>query len=150
MIAQPPATDPLPHLFERLRADRRQETGKNRSVAVYRLPGSETKSQKGKLNLRVAPSSPTVSAASNSGLFRMQFQPTSYESLFQFSFQSLSPFPRSTMTDNVICVSLEKYIGLIATHPAIKSIMQKQVGQQRTDHPSLRRAYQSFFKATVN
>jgi hypothetical protein len=53
------------------------------------------------------------------------------------------------MHDGIIGEPLKRIVRILHRHPPIKSIVQKQIRQQRADHTALRRAFLSRDQPTV-
>ena len=85
--------------------------------------------QKVEFARRVVIFSLAVSAVGNLGLVRMQFQLARVHSLLQ----RLPEFERlrlaRTMADHIISVALERHAGIVLAHPAVKCIVQEEIGQ---------------------
>ena len=80
-----------------------------------------------------------VLAIDDLGLLRVELQPTRREAFLQCGFQLLGLLLRPTVADPIIRISLERYAGKVPPHPGIERVVQKQVGQQRTDDTAIRR-----------
>src|SRR5580698_710025 len=68
----------------------------------------------------------------------MQHQPTRREPRLQRGTQGFGLAPRPTVTDRVIRIALKGYLRMLTRHPRVERVVQEQVGQDRTDHASLR------------
>jgi hypothetical protein len=44
-----------------------------------------------------------------------------------------------TVTNRIICITLEQYVRKIPVHPQVERIVQKEVGQEGADDPTLQR-----------
>jgi hypothetical protein len=67
----------------------------------------------------------------------MQFQPTLVEAPLNDSLDPPGLLLASAMHQNVIGVTFKRYPVVVTPHPFIKCVVQKQVGQKRTDHKTL-------------
>src|SRR5665648_145869 len=107
---------------------------------ILRPPGTKRESQKIKLLGGVMASSIIILAIDQLGLSRMKLQ----LALSQPSGNRLPQCPSFrfclAVDHHIIGISHKRILWISPPHPFIKSIVQEQVGEQRADHPALRRA----------
>src|SRR5215471_10262625 len=135
---QSPAPHLLAHLGHRLRAHRRREVDEELAPSILRPPRAKRVAQEIKPFLGIPAWSVIILAVDDARLRRMHFQPTlsktTSDALQNLLRLRLCPAVR----DNIICVSLEGYARMDPAHPVVECEMQKDIGQQRTDHSALR------------
>src|SRR5262249_44046327 len=95
-------------------------------------------------------SSPIVVLAVNDpGLRRMKLQTALLEPIAD-RFEHLPRMPlAAAMDDRIVSIALELDRRKIPAHPVIERVVQEQVGEQRTDDTTLRRALRSLFLGAV-
>src|SRR5215813_12582423 len=72
-------------------------------------------------------------------LFRMQRQSAFSKPRRKSSPQCCGLVFITTVTDRIIGIALEQYVREVPAHPQIERIVQKEIGQEVTDDPALRR-----------
>jgi hypothetical protein len=55
----------------------------------------------------------------------------------------------SAMDDGIVRIPLELDARKLPLHPAIERVVQKEIGEQRTDHAPLRRAARPLFQGAI-
>jgi hypothetical protein len=102
-----------------------------------------------KRDVLAIPSSIVVLAVNDPGLHRVKLQTALLEPIAD-RFEHLLRVPLApAMDDRVVGIALELDRWKIPAHPDIERVVQEQVGEQRTDDPTLRRALRSLLVGTV-
>jgi len=106
----------------------------------FDLRGPKRVAQKIEFLVRIRPSPIIILAIDHLRLLRMKFQPPLLQAR-GYGRPNLLRFPLClAMHDGIVGVPLKRHLRILLRHPPIKSIVQKQIGQQRADDPALRRA----------
>src|SRR5271165_1034418 len=97
-----------------------------------------TVAEKVELDMLVPPRPVTVLAVDDSGLLRMKLQ-SAFGKATPDGVQHRSCFLLApAVNDCIVRVTLEPDARILPLHPEVERVVQEQVGQQRTDAPSLR------------
>src|SRR5271157_6053847 len=97
-----------------------------------------TVAEKVELDVLVLPPPVVILAVDNSGLLRMKLQ-SAFGKATPDGFQHRSCFLLApAVDDGVVRVTLDPDARILSLHPEVERVVQEQVGQQRTDDPSLR------------
>src|SRR5262249_41051237 len=132
-----------------LRTDGREEAHKALPLAILGQTRLEGVPQEVERHVRIF-SGPALSlAVDNPSLHWMKLQ-TALLKAPTDSLQHLTRFLlRPTMDDGIVRVPLESDAGEVPLHPDIERVVQKEIGEQRTDHAPLRRAARPLFQGAI-
>src|SRR6266542_3554731 len=123
-----------------LSADRGKKAHEELSPAILRPPRLKGVAQEVERNMFVLPTPIIVLAVDDPGLHRMKLQTALRKPISDGCQHQLGLPPAPAMHDGVVRVALERDARIVPLHPQIKRVVEKQVGQQRTDDTTLRRA----------
>ena len=136
---QPPTSYDIPDRLGRLVAYRWIEAIEVITPATLSSSGLERVTQKVKRHSRITPCPEIVLTINDLRLLRMKLQHALRESLLDRVFYpSRLPFAY-TMRDNIVRIALKRNCGMLSPHPLVERIMEKKIGEQGADHPTLRR-----------
>jgi hypothetical protein len=144
-----PVSDLLAHRLGGLGADRRKKAHEELPVAILGPSRLEGVPEEVELDVFVIPWPVVVLAVHDASLGGMQLQ----IALFEPTPDGLQYGLRLTLGlavhRNVIRIAFERDARELAPHPGIECVMQKEVGEQRTDHRPLRAAFRPLFQGSV-
>jgi hypothetical protein len=129
-----PAPHRLPHRRRRRTADAWSEVDEALAPSILRPSSAKRVAQEIKAFVGRPVSSVVILAIDDARLHRMHFQATLREPTPNARQHVLRLRFRFAVRDNVVCISLERDVWVRASHPVVEREMQKDIGQQRTDH----------------
>src|SRR5229473_3976804 len=132
-----------------LRTDGRKEANEAFPLAILGPTRLEGVPQEVERHVRIFPGPAIPLAVDNPGLHRMKLQ-TALRKASPNSIQHRPSFLlRPTMDDGIVRIALEVDVRKRPPHPRIKRVVQKEIGEQRTDHAPLRRAARPLFQGAI-
>src|SRR4051794_25998315 len=148
MMERPPS-DRLPDCFQRVRTGRRQKGRALATTAPGCLSRSKGITEEVKRLDRIVATPVRVLAIDELRLCGMKNQPAGPEADLQGTPKRAGLLFASAVADDVVRVPLERDGGKAPHQPQIKSIVQKQISQDRADHPTLRRSCRTRDDTTI-
>src|SRR5262249_56821768 len=147
--SQAPPANGAPNRRSGLRADGREEAHETLPLAILGQARLKGVSQEVERHVRLSPGPAISFAVNNPSLHRMKLQ-TALLKAATDSLQHLTGFLLCpAMDDRIVRISLESDAREGPLHPDIERIVQKEIGQQRTDHAPLRRAARPLFQGAI-
>ena len=104
-------------------------------------PRPERVAKKVELKGRVIFTSTFILAIDDLRLVRMQRQSALSKSRLKGSPQRRGLVFSTTVTNRIIGIAFEQYVREVPAHPQVERIVQKEIGQEGTDDPTLRRPF---------
>jgi hypothetical protein len=129
-----PAPHRVAHLLGCLRTDSRGKVGEVTSKAILRLARAKGKPEKVKVLLRIRSSPHTILAVDDLGLLRMYLQPTVSQALSERRLELLGLLLTRAVTERIVGIAFKENARLVASHPDIERIMQKEITQHGAEH----------------
>src|SRR5664279_6484077 len=146
---QPPASDLFPNRLPHFVGNGRAEVDKELAEPILRSPWLKTIAQKIDLLVRVSPPPVTIPAIDDLRLLRMKLQPTFLHARGYRCSHLLRLRFCPAMHDGIVSVPFESHMRILAPHPHVERIMQKQIRQQGRDHAALRRTLPTFSQSAL-
>src|SRR3954452_17791821 len=134
-----PAPDSLTDRRERPCADCGTERDAHPPGPFAHHSRPERVAEKVELKARVVFTPTFILAVDDFRLFRMQRQSALSKPRLKSSPQRRGLVFSTTVTNRIIGITLELYVRKLPVHPQVERIVQKEIGQEGTDDPTLRR-----------
>src|SRR5450759_5361722 len=146
---QIPASNLLADRLPRFVGNGRAEVDEVFAETILRSPWLKTIAQKAELLVRVSPPPVIILAIDDLRLHRMKLQPAfpharSYRCSHLLRFH-LCP----AMHDRIVGIPFERQMRILAPHPHVQRIMQKQLRKQWRDDTTLRRSLPTFSQSAL-
>src|SRR6516165_152045 len=144
-----PSTDRLPYCLQRFRTCRGQERDAELPAVPDRRPRPKLIAEEVKRLDRMVSPPVRILAVDELCLLRMQSQPAGHDAGLQGAPQYLRLFGASAVADDIVRVPLEPDVGKAPSHPLVEDVVQKQIREAGTYHPTLRSSRRARHDATV-
>ena len=135
-----PASDGLSDRLESFVARRRAEGGAGGTAPASRQPRPEGIAEEVELMVGVISASVIILTVDDFRLLGMKPQPAFGEPLLKRCAQGLCLISTAAVADRIIGITFERDARTVPPHPPVERVMKKEVSQQGTHDPSLRRS----------
>jgi hypothetical protein len=125
---------------QRRRARRGKERDPEESSSPFRQPRPERVAEEVEADAAVLAFAVGVLAVDQLGLLRVECQTAGSEATVDLLPEGACLAFAAAVADDVVGIPFERHAGPHPPQPQVERIVQEQVGQQRRDHPALRRS----------
>src|SRR5262252_2965180 len=139
-LVKRPASDRLSDRLESFVACRRTEHNAKGTAPASRQPRPERIAEEVELLVGVISAPVIILAEDDFRLLGMKRQSAFGEPLLKRCAQGLCLISTAAVADRIIGITFERDARMVPPHPPVERVMKKEVGQERTDDPSLRRS----------